>query len=60
MRVLVEAHAMDCIIMGTDDAAGIKEILTGSRTMHIVKESSMRDIGVPAGYRFVKLEVLLL
>jgi len=51
---------MDCIIMGTNDAAGIKEILTGSRTMHIVKESSMRDIGVPAGYRFVKLEELLL
>jgi len=59
MHMLVDAHAIECIIMGTNGATGLKELFIGSQTMHVIKEANIPVIGVPAGYRFIKPVALL-
>lgn len=49
---LLDAHEMDCIIMGTTGATGLKEVFIGSQTMHVIKEATIPVIGVPAGYEY--------
>jgi nucleotide-binding universal stress UspA family protein len=49
---LVEDHAIDVIIMGTNGASGLKEVFIGSQTMHVIKYAKIPVIGVPAGYSY--------
>lgn len=52
VKELTTEYPIDCIIMGTNGASGLKEVFIGSQTMHVIKESSVAVIGVPVGYSY--------
>ena len=49
---LFEANVMDLIIMGTKGASGLKEILFGSNTVHVLKNAKCPVIAVPDVFEF--------
>lgn len=49
---LFEGHVMDLIVMGTKGATGLKEVLFGSNTMHVLKNTKCPVIAVPSGFDF--------
>ncbi|TYQ00241.1 nucleotide-binding universal stress UspA family protein [Tenacibaculum adriaticum] len=55
----VEELAIDVIIMGTKGASGVKEVLFGSNTVHIIKNSKCPVIAVPDEYSFEKPKNIL-
>ena len=55
---LHEGHVMDMIIMGTQGASGLKEILFGSNTIHVIKNSKCPVIAVPSNFSFARNKFL--
>jgi nucleotide-binding universal stress UspA family protein len=49
---LYEGGAIDSIIMGTKGATGLKEVLLGSNTVHVLKNTKCPVIAVPSGFEF--------
>lgn len=49
---LFERHVMDIIVMGTKGATGLKEVLFGSNTVHVLKNTKCPVIAVPSGFSF--------
>lgn len=49
---LYEGGVMDMIIMGTTGATGLKEVLFGSNTIHVLKNAKCPVIAVPADFTF--------
>lgn len=56
---LVESRHIDCIIMGTKGASGLKEVFIGSQTMQVIKSATVPVIGVPSGYKYTQLKDIL-
>lgn len=50
---------IDCIIMGTSGASGLKEVFIGSQTMHVVKDAKVPVIGVPHTFTYKALKDIL-
>lgn len=49
---LVEKHDADLIVMGTKGASGLKEVLFGSNTIHVIKKSDCPVLAIPDGFMF--------
>ena len=49
---LYEGNAMDLIIMGTQGATGLKEVLFGSNTVHVLKNAKCPVIAIPSDFSF--------
>ncbi|WGK64013.1 universal stress protein [Croceiramulus getboli] len=56
---VVEEYGMDCIVMGTQGASGLKEVFVGSQTMQVIKQAKVPVIGVPAQYAYEGLKDVL-
>ena len=49
---LYEGNTMDLIIMGTKGATGLKEVLFGSNTVHVLKNAKCPVIAIPSDFSF--------
>ncbi|WP_138433214.1 universal stress protein [Winogradskyella algicola] len=56
---LYEGNVMDLIIMGTKGASGVKEVLFGSNTMHVLNNAKCPVIAIPSDFNFEKPHELL-
>jgi nucleotide-binding universal stress UspA family protein len=56
---LVKDHNIDAIVMGTNGATGLKEVFIGSQTMHVISETKVPVIGVPANFSYQPLKDIL-
>lgn len=52
INALYDGNVMDMIIMGTQGASGVKEILFGSNTIHIINKAKCPVLAVPNDYEF--------
>jgi len=57
---VVAAKDIDLIVMGTNGASGAKEVIFGSNTLSVIRNVNCPVFVVPEGYKFVKLENILL
>ena len=56
---LYHGNVMDMIIMGTTGATGVKEVLLGSNTVHVLKNAKCPVLAIPSGFTFeTPLEIL--
>lgn len=56
---LYQGNVMDLIIMGTKGASGVKEVLFGSNTMHVLNNAKCPVIAIPSDFDFEKPHELL-
>jgi len=56
---LVAKYNADLIIMGTKGASGVKEILFGSNTIHVIRKVKCPVLAIPDGYFFEKPKDIL-
>ncbi len=49
---LFEGNTMDLIVMGTKGATGLKEVLFGSHTVHVLKNTKCPVIVIPSEFSF--------
>ena len=49
---LYDGNSMDLIIMGTKGASGVKEVLFGSNTVHVLNKAKCPVIAVPSDFNF--------
>ena len=59
IKDIVSKHKIDLIIMGTKGASGVKEVLFGSNTIHIIKKTKCAVLAVPDGYFFEEPKEIL-
>ncbi len=52
IELLYEEKTMDMIVMGTQGASGLKEVLFGSNMIHVLKNSKCPLLAVPSAYTF--------
>ncbi|MEM6718954.1 MAG: universal stress protein [Bacteroidota bacterium] len=52
IELLYEENTMEMIIMGTQGASGIKEVLFGSNMIHVLKNCKCPLLAVPSDYKF--------
>jgi nucleotide-binding universal stress UspA family protein len=55
----VEAEDIDIVIMGTQGATGAKEILFGTNTVHVIKNSKCPVLVIPSGFEYEAPEQIL-
>ncbi|UWX54410.1 universal stress protein [Maribacter litopenaei] len=56
---ITEAEKIDLVIMGTKGATGAQEILLGTNTVHVLKNSKCPVLAIPQGFDFEKPKVIL-
>lgn len=56
IRKHVEEKKIDCIVMGTKGASGLKKIIVGSNTGHVITKVKCTTLAIPENAQFVKLE----
>ncbi|TGV04336.1 universal stress protein [Flavivirga rizhaonensis] len=56
IRKHVEDKNIDCIVMGTKGASGLKKIIIGSNTGDVITKVKCTTLAVPESAQFVKLE----
>lgn len=54
IKDLIKTYAIDLIIMGTKGASGVREVLFGSNTIHVINKAACPVLAVPDGYFFEK------
>jgi len=54
IKNLTTEHNFDLIVMGTKGASGVKEVLFGSNTIHIIKKARCPVMAIPSEYEFEK------
>lgn len=52
IKELYEGQMMDIIIMGTQGASGLKEILFGSNAIHVINKAKCPVMAIPSDYQF--------
>lgn len=52
IKELYDGHMMDMVIMGTQGASGLKEILFGSNTIHVINKAKCPVMAIPSDYVF--------
>ena len=55
----VEAEDIDLVIMGTQGATGAKEILFGTNTVHVIKNSKCPVLVIPSGFEYESPQQIL-
>jgi nucleotide-binding universal stress UspA family protein len=58
IRNQVEEKKIDCIVMGTKGASGLKEIIVGSNTGNVITKVKCTTLAVPEGAQFEELHEL--
>jgi len=48
----IENEKADLVIMGTQGATGAKEILLGTRTVHLIRKATCPVIAIPSGFEY--------
>jgi len=56
---LAEELKVDCIVMGTKGSTGLKEVLVGSSTLQLMKNSKQPLYIVPKNYQSIKMDKLI-
>lgn len=56
---MVENEKVDLIIMGTQGATGAKEILLGTHTVHLMKQTTCPVLAIPSEFTFEKPKEIL-
>lgn len=56
IRKCVDEKKIDCIVMGTKGASGLKKIIVGSNTGDIITKVKCTTLAVPENAKFVKLK----
>lgn len=56
---VITKYNIDLIIMGTKGASGVKEILFGSNTIHVIKKIKCPVLAIPDGFFFEKPKDIL-
>lgn len=59
IALLYEENTMDMIIMGTQGASGLKEVVFGSNMIHVLKDCKCPLLAVPSDYTFQEPNELL-
>jgi nucleotide-binding universal stress UspA family protein len=49
---LYQGNVMDMIVMGTTGATGVKEVLLGSNTVHVLKNAKCPVLAIPSRFSF--------
>ncbi|MEO1033619.1 MAG: universal stress protein [Bacteroidota bacterium] len=52
IEALINKHKIDFIIMGTKGASGVKGVLFGSNTIHVIKNATCPVLAVPSDFDF--------
>ncbi len=52
IKELHKGHVMDLIVMGTKGASGVKEVLFGSNTVHVIKNAKCAVLAIPSDFIF--------
>ena len=52
IEALYGANVMDIIVMGTKGATGLKEVLFGSNTIHVLKNAKCPILAIPSDFTF--------
>jgi len=55
----VEAEKIEIVIMGTQGATGAKEILLGTNTVHVIKNTKCPVLAIPSGFEYEVPEQIL-
>lgn len=55
----VKAFEVECIIMGTNGASSLVDVLIGSQTMQVIKNAKVPVIGVPSNYEHASFKDIL-
>lgn len=53
-------HKIDFVVMGTNGASGVKEVLFGSNTINVVRKVKCKTLIIPETYSFTPIKNLLL
>lgn len=53
-------HKIDFVVMGTNGASGVKEVLFGSNTINVVRKVKCKTLIIPETYNFTPIKNLLL
>lgn len=56
---VVTNKEIDLIVMGTQGATGASEIFLGTRTVHVIRKSTIPVLVIPVGYAFRELKSVL-
>jgi len=56
---LSKKEDFDLIIMGTQGAAGAKEIFLGTNTVHVIRKSDVPVMAIPNGYKFEEIKSIV-
>ena len=52
INALYQGNVMDLIVMGTQGASGVKGVLFGSNTMHVINKSKCPVLAIPNDFKF--------
>ncbi|WP_150451464.1 universal stress protein [Arenibacter lacus] len=52
ISVMIDAENIDLIVMGTQGATGLQEILLGTNTVHVIKQAKCPVIAVPPNFEY--------
>lgn len=56
IRKHVEEKKIDCIVLGTKGASGLKKIIVGSNTADVITKVQCTTLAIPEGAKFVKMD----
>jgi nucleotide-binding universal stress UspA family protein len=59
IREVVKSKKIHLIVMGTQGATGAREIFLGTRTVHVIRKSSVPVLVIPTGYEFKEIHTVL-
>ncbi|WP_055442396.1 universal stress protein [Lacinutrix himadriensis] len=56
----IRNQKIDFVVMGTNGASGVKEVLFGSNTINVVRKVQCKTLIIPEGYTYTPIKKLLL
>lgn len=59
IREICEDKKIDLVVMGTQGASGMQEILFGSNTVHVLQKASVPVLAIPAGFPYTPSKHIL-
>ena len=57
---LIKAKNIEYVVMGTNGETGVKEVLLGSNTIHVLRKVNCKTLVIPEGYTFKSSKEILL
>jgi len=59
IREVVDQKNIDFVVMGTQGAAGAKEIFLGTHTVHVIRKSKIPVLVIPKKYKYQEIKSIL-